>query len=46
MKKIITLLFVMMCTLCVSGQGIYTKVTKYDKFDDVVWTRQVKTLIT
>ncbi len=46
MKKVILFLFVVMCVLCANAQGIYTKVTKYDKFDDVVWTRQVKTLIT
>lgn len=40
----IALLFVL--SLAASAQGIYTKKTKYDKFDDVVWTKNVKTLIT
>lgn len=46
MKKIaiISLLFIL--SLAASAQGIYTKKTKYDKFDDVVWTKNVKTLIT
>ncbi len=46
MKKLLSLLLVMMCALGMNAQGIYTKVTKYDKFDDVVWKRQIKTLIT
>ena len=29
-----------------NAQGIYTNVTKYDKFDDVEWTKKIKTLIT
>lgn len=33
-------------SMMLHAQGIYTKVTKYDKFDDVVWEKNVKTLIT
>lgn len=29
-----------------NAQGLYTKIKKYDKFDDVVWEKTVKTLIT
>lgn len=29
-----------------SAQGIYTSVHKYDKFDDVVWEKEIKTLVT
>lgn len=46
MKRII-LSFILMfgATICFA-QGIYTKVTKYDKFDDVVSESIIKTLIT
>lgn len=46
MKKIAILSLLFILSLAASAQGIYTKKTKYDKFDDVVWTKNVKTLIT
>jgi len=33
-------------SLVCSAQGIYTSIMKYDKFDDVVWKKDKKTLIT
>lgn len=46
MKRII-LSFILIIGATISfAQGIYTKVTKYDKFDDVVSERVIKTLIT
>lgn len=40
--------FIVFNFVCVASfaQGIYTKVTKYDKFDDVEWSKTIKTLIT
>ena len=46
MKKIVLILVNVMFTFVVNAQGIYTKVTKYDKFDDIEWTKEIKTLIT
>lgn len=46
MKKLIAVTLVLMCALTASAQGIYTSVHKYDKFDDVVWEKEIKTLIT
>lgn len=45
MKKLIAITFVLMCTLTVSAQTIYSSIEKYDKFDDVVWTKKIKTII-
>lgn len=44
-KKLIAITFVLMCTLTVSAQTIYSSIDKYDKFDDIVWTKQIKTII-
>lgn len=46
MKKIFLTLVSVMFTFSGYAQGIYTKVTKYDKFDDIEWTKEIKTLIT
>lgn len=46
MKKLIAVTIVLMCALTASAQGIYTSVHKYDKFDDIVWEKEIKTLIT
>ena len=46
MKKLLCLFFVIFSVLTICAQSIYTKVKKYDKFDDVVWEKNVKTLIT
>lgn len=46
MKRTVWLFCFLFVVLCVNAQGIYTKVTKYDKFDDIVWSKDVKTLIT
>lgn len=46
MKKILSIIICLMMCLSMQAQGIYSKATKYDKFDDVVWTKRVKTLIT
>lgn len=46
MKKLIAVTLVLMCALTASAQGIYTSVHKYDKFDDVVWEKEIKTLVT
>lgn len=46
MKKFLFISMLFVLTIASSAQGIYTKKTKYDKFDDVVWTQNVKTLIT
>ena len=45
MKKLIAVTIVLMCALTASAQCIYTSIDKYDKFDDVVWTKQIKTII-
>lgn len=45
MKKLIAVTIVLMCALTASAQTIYTSIDKYDKFDDVVWTKQIKTII-
>lgn len=45
MKKIVFLVFFALLSIA-NAQGIYTKVTKYDKFDDVEWEKNIKTLIT
>jgi hypothetical protein len=46
MKRIYLLSLLFIASLACSAQGIYTSVTKYDKFDDVVWQKTIKTLIT
>ena len=46
MKRTVWLFCFLFVVLCINAQGIYTKVTKYDKFDDIVWSKDVKTLIT
>lgn len=46
MKKFITISLIAFWALAMSAQGIYTKVRKYDKFDDVVYEKTIKTLIT
>lgn len=46
MKRTVWLFCFLVIALGINAQGIYTKVTKYDKFDDVVWSKNVKTLIT
>ena len=46
MKKFITTSLIAFWALAMSAQGIYTKVRKYDKFDDVVYEKTIKTLIT
>lgn len=46
MKRTVWLFCFLVVALCINAQGIYTKVMKYDKFDDVVWSKNVKTLIT
>ena len=46
MKRTVWLFCFLFVALCINAQGIYTKVTKYDKFDDVLWSKNVKTLIT
>lgn len=45
MRHVISTSILFLFALVANAQ-IYTKVTKYDKFDDVEWTKQVKTLIT
>lgn len=44
-RKILFALFCIFTVTC-NAQGIYRTVMKYDKFDDVVWKKDVKTLIT
>lgn len=46
MKKYILLTLLFVISIFADAQGIYTSVTKMDKFDDVVSKRVVKTLIT
>lgn len=46
MKKLLILLVVFLNALAASADGIYTKIEKYDKFDDVIWKKDIKTLIT
>lgn len=46
MKKFITTSLIAFWALAMSAQGIYTKVKKYDKFDDVIYEKTIKTLIT
>lgn len=45
MQKLIMTAIVLMCTLVISAQNIFTNVAKFDKFDDIVWTKQIKTII-
>ncbi len=46
MKRTVWIFCFLVVAICINAQGIYTKVMKYDKFDDVVWSKNVKTLIT
>ena len=46
MKKVVILTLLALLSMVANAQGIYTKVTKYDKFDDVEWEKNIKTLIT
>ena len=46
MKKIVLISLMFITSLICSAQGIYTSMAKLDKFDDIVWGRDVKTLIT
>lgn len=46
MKKLLAILFLLIGVSSVHAQEIYTKVEKLDKFNDVVWTKNVKTLVT
>jgi hypothetical protein len=46
MKRTVWIFCFLVVALCINAQGIYTKVMKYDKFDDVVWSKNIKTLIT
>lgn len=45
MKKFITISLIAFWALAMSAQGIYTRVKKYDKFDDVIYEKTIKTLI-
>ena len=45
MKKVVILTLLALLSMATNAQGIYTKVTKYDKFDDVEWEKNIKTLI-
>ena len=45
MKKLITVTLVLMCALTASAQTIYSSIEKYDKFDDVIWKKNIKTII-
>ena len=48
MKKSIFYFTLMILSLSSYAQSksIYTRVTKYDKFDDIEWTKEIKTIIT
>ena len=46
MKKLVLFSLMFITSLACSAQGIYTSIMKYDKFDDVVWKKEKKTLIT
>lgn len=46
MKKTVLISLMLITSLVCSAQGIYTSIMKYDKFDDVVWKKDKKTLIT
>lgn len=46
MKKFIATSLIAFWALAMSAQGIYKKLEKYDKFDDVTYKRDIKTLIT
>lgn len=47
MKKFITASLIAFWALAISAQGrLYTKVIKYDKFDDVIYAKEIKTLVT
>lgn len=45
MKKLITVTLVLMCALTARAQTIYSSIEKYDKFDDVIWKKNIKTII-
>lgn len=45
MRKVAIITLLALLSMVVNAQGIYTKVTKYDKFDDVEWEKNIKTLI-
>ena len=46
MKKVVILTLLALLSMVANAQGIYTKVTKYDEFDKVVWEKSIKTTIT
>lgn len=45
MKKVLLCSLFFCWAFVANAQGIYTNVKKFDKFDDVVWKKDVKTLI-
>lgn len=46
MKKFSLLMLALVWATVTSAQGVYSHVTKIDKFNDVVWSKDIKTLIT
>ena len=46
MKKGILVALLCFISVVCNAQGIYRTVIKYDKFDDVIWKKEIKTLIT
>lgn len=46
MKKFIATSLIAFWALAISAQGIYTRVIKYDKFDDLIYEKTIKTLVT
>lgn len=46
MKKLFLLSILLITSIVCNAQGIYTSIIKFDKFDDIVWRKDIKTLIT
>ena len=44
--KILSILFCIMLSVTANAQQIFSHITKLDKFDDVVWEKNLKTIIT
>ena len=44
--KILSFLFCIMLSVTANAQQVFSHITKLDKFDDTVWTRDSKTIIT
>ncbi len=46
MKKVVFFILLALLSMSVNAQSTYTKVTKYDNYNNVEWEKSVKTVIT